>query len=537
MHAFFSRLSHSPISRLAAAVMVTVVVLAWSSIAYCGEIHDAAKSGDVEKVRTLLKGNPDLVFSKDKDGTTPLHYAAQEGHKDVAAFLLASKADVNAKTKIGATPLHWAAFDGHKDVAGVLLANGTDVNAKDNDGNTPLYDAAFYGHKDVVELLLANKADVNARDNDGDTPLKVAVQGGYGDVADLPRQQGGNGSKGTTTGTISTSTRAITTTKTDQTPTASMTKSSSTSTEACAQESHLFKAATDGDLSRVKALITAKADVNAKNTWGNTALMFALAKGHMEVEKVLIAARATDWLRDTLATTTTINDAEPKMDAQDIYKQGFDAFQKGAYNDAALLFTRFLQENPESPLAPNAYYWTGESYMCQKNYEKAIVQFQQVVDKFPKSHKAGKALLRQAEAFGALGDKKRSTTLLKRIVELFPRSEEARLAERKLRGDAHEDTATQPNRPAAEAKVLKGKLEMAFGMSVNGPLRLVSIVSSGRRFEVVLTGKTIVPPGWMEQYFNGAFESGDYSVRGEISGDQITAGQIKYLGTPPDHSK
>jgi tol-pal system protein YbgF len=125
-----------------------------------------------------------------------------------------------------------------------------------------------------------------------------------------------------------------------------------------------------------------------------------------------------------------------KPNPEEIYKQGFDAFQKGSYDNAVALFGQFVKENPDSPLAPNAYYWMGESYMSGKNYEKAIVQFQDVIDKFPKSDKAGKAMLRQADAFSALGDKKSSTTLLKRVVELFPKSEEARLAERRLRGGA-----------------------------------------------------------------------------------------------------
>ena len=45
------------------------------------EIHDAAKSGDVEKVKALLKDNPDLVISQDDIGFTPLHYAAFKGYK------------------------------------------------------------------------------------------------------------------------------------------------------------------------------------------------------------------------------------------------------------------------------------------------------------------------------------------------------------------------------------------------------------------------------------------------------------------------
>ena len=101
-----------PILRLA----VLLVVLAWSRLAFCGEIHDATKAGDLEKVKALLKANPDLVNNKNKDGTTPLHWAAFEGHKDVAEWLLANKADVNAKASDGLTPLHLAASNDKKDV-------------------------------------------------------------------------------------------------------------------------------------------------------------------------------------------------------------------------------------------------------------------------------------------------------------------------------------------------------------------------------------------------------------------------------------
>jgi tol-pal system protein YbgF len=127
---------------------------------------------------------------------------------------------------------------------------------------------------------------------------------------------------------------------------------------------------------------------------------------------------------------------EAKGAPEDLYKQGFDAFQKGAYSDAVPLFMQFVQQNPTAPLAPNAYYWMGESHMNLKIYEKAIVQFQEVIDRFPKSDKAARAMFRQAEAFAAIGDKKSSTTSLKRVIELFPKTEEARLANRALRSGA-----------------------------------------------------------------------------------------------------
>jgi ankyrin repeat protein len=53
-----------------------------------------------------------------------LHEAAYCGCKDVAALLLANKAEVNAKSSKGDTPLHWAVVSGHKDVAALLRQHG-----------------------------------------------------------------------------------------------------------------------------------------------------------------------------------------------------------------------------------------------------------------------------------------------------------------------------------------------------------------------------------------------------------------------------
>lgn len=39
-------------------VFSLLVALAWSNLAFGGEIQDAAQIGDLEKVKALLKGNP-----------------------------------------------------------------------------------------------------------------------------------------------------------------------------------------------------------------------------------------------------------------------------------------------------------------------------------------------------------------------------------------------------------------------------------------------------------------------------------------------
>jgi len=131
---------------------------------------------------------------------------------------------------------------------------------------------------------------------------------------------------------------------------------------------------------------------------------------------------------------TAVVPSVPKVSPEEAYRQGFEAFQKGAYDDAIRLFTQFVKQNPDDVLTPNGYFWMGEGYMNLKNHEKAIVQYQELLDRFPRSDKAARAMFRQGEAFATLGDKKSSTTLMKRVVELFPNSEEARAAQRRLRG-------------------------------------------------------------------------------------------------------
>lgn len=165
---------------------ILMAVLACNCLTFCGEIHDTAEKGDLEKVKALLKEDPNLVFSKDNDGNTPLHSAVKFDHKDVAEFLLANKADVDAKDKWNDwTSLHIAAVDGYKDEAELLLANKADVNAQGKWNITPLLLAAGRGYTNVAELLLAHGADVKAKDNNGWTALHVAAMGGQKNVAEL----------------------------------------------------------------------------------------------------------------------------------------------------------------------------------------------------------------------------------------------------------------------------------------------------------------------------------------------------------------
>jgi ankyrin repeat protein len=160
---------------------ISLITLALSIPAFCGEIHYPAGAGDPQ-VKVLLPPSD------------PMNVAAMSGDLTKIKALIIENSSLVSSRDInnGWTPLHWAAWNGHKDVAELLLSKGANGNAMANDGFTPLHVAAQNGQKDVAELLLANKANVNAKTKEGWTPLHLATGNGHKDLVKLLRQHGGH---------------------------------------------------------------------------------------------------------------------------------------------------------------------------------------------------------------------------------------------------------------------------------------------------------------------------------------------------------
>jgi ankyrin repeat protein len=209
-------------------VLIWVVTATLATSILAGEIHDAAGSGDLERIRRLLNENPALVNDEDYSklmGLTPLHVAADKGqreavelllekgakadpvwgvngmtplilaaranHPEIVRLLLAKRANPNGAAN-GTTGLHWAARDGYIEVVQLLLDGGADVNLRDAANKTPLHVVAASGTKEMAELLIARGADVNAKDKDGNTPWSLTVN--HPDIAELLRKHGALGS-------------------------------------------------------------------------------------------------------------------------------------------------------------------------------------------------------------------------------------------------------------------------------------------------------------------------------------------------------
>jgi ankyrin repeat protein len=149
-------------------------------------VPDAAMAGDVAAVRSLLKSGAD-VNAAQGDGVTGLHWAARQGHEDLANTLIVGGANVRATTRFGAiTPLHLAAERGSGAIVGLLVKAGADVNARTGTGATPLMFAAASGDTAAVKALIDGGAELEAKEREREqTPLIFAAAANRVDVVKL----------------------------------------------------------------------------------------------------------------------------------------------------------------------------------------------------------------------------------------------------------------------------------------------------------------------------------------------------------------
>ena len=171
--------------RIAAALKAPAVallaVLLSGALLTDSPVADAAMTGDLASVRTLLSDGAD-VNAPQGDGMTALHWAARAADADLARLLLEAGAEVGAATRIGAyAPLHLASEVGGSEVVGLLLEAGAEQTATTADvgGATPLHLAAGAGEADAVRLLLEHGGDADVREARwGQTPLMYAAARG-----------------------------------------------------------------------------------------------------------------------------------------------------------------------------------------------------------------------------------------------------------------------------------------------------------------------------------------------------------------------
>ena len=227
------------------------------AIKYLDDLVDFSP-GDIEDF-------PKIFNLVDKEGHTPLHFAAACGHRKIVEAILHEASlqyfslnfcpeIFNLVDKKGRTPLHLAARHGHLDIVKALTvpfdALPDSYGITDNEGCTPLHLAARHGHEEIVKELLSNaiiKVGITKMNSNFDVLMNAETK------VDIPDKNG-------------------------FTP--------------------LHYATYEGNLDIVKTLISAKANVDIPDFENRTPLHYAVQKGNLDIVKALISAKANVYSPD-----------------------------------------------------------------------------------------------------------------------------------------------------------------------------------------------------------------------------------------------
>jgi uncharacterized protein len=196
-----------------------VTMLAWLALAHAGELHQAARVCDADRMRQLLSRHPSLNETDD-NGMTPLHIGIDARQKACVWLLLEAGADRKARDRQGRTALdaadkiadqrdrtlilymlknfgqemprgpmgpkpwslEYSVMHRQTNVTRMLLELGADPNATGTGGTTPLADAALKGDLDGVRVLLARGARPKVISQAGTQPIHDAALGDNAEV-------------------------------------------------------------------------------------------------------------------------------------------------------------------------------------------------------------------------------------------------------------------------------------------------------------------------------------------------------------------
>ena len=217
-------------------------------------VIEAVRQRDGKALAALLKGKGVDVNTRQPDGATALHWAANLDDVPAAEQLLRAGADADAANDYDVTPLMLAAENGSAKMVAALLKGGAQPNKALPSGETVLMIAARTGGAAAVDALAGRGADVNAAEKaKGQTPLMWAVSEQHLDVARTLIARGAHVNAAARSGFTA-----------------------------------LMFAARTGDIETARLLLKHGADVNAAAADGTAAILIAAVRGNVPMAEFLL---------------------------------------------------------------------------------------------------------------------------------------------------------------------------------------------------------------------------------------------------------
>ncbi len=118
----------------------------WGDMWTGSPLYIACSKANIYALEKMVENGADLNYDFSEYNAVPLlhytinykQYIRNEDYKELIAFLILNKIDINKKNSDGQTPLMTALKNGDIDTFNALIAGGADVTLKDNNGLTAL---------------------------------------------------------------------------------------------------------------------------------------------------------------------------------------------------------------------------------------------------------------------------------------------------------------------------------------------------------------------------------------------------------------
>lgn len=252
----------------------------------------AVARGHAETVRLLLAAgaSPNAVG---KDGRVALHLALEGGSTDTLKHLLAARANPNLADGGGRLPLVMMVEKGDAAAVQLLLQAGARANVVVGGNDTPLHQAVARGHVEIVKALLAAGAEPDAMPGGREPALQLAMTRDLLPVGAALLGKGANPELAVANGVPP-----------------------------------LHRAAIEGRPAWARLLIAHKAQLNRLHGKA-TPLYWSVQKGHLEVARELLAAKANPDIGLDGGSWTALH-----MAANDGLEQAFQILVAGGANRA-----------------------------------------------------------------------------------------------------------------------------------------------------------------------------------------------------------
>ena len=157
-----------------------------------GELVEASRAGDVEKVRELIDKGVDVNGFKDRRNA--LMAATEGGHAEIVELLIKAEADVDAQYWLGLginrmSPLHQASMNGDLKIMKLLIDADANVNIRTGTRDTALMLIFIMGNLsgsqklEVAKVLVEAGANIRIKDGEGRTVVDYAELKGHKSAA------------------------------------------------------------------------------------------------------------------------------------------------------------------------------------------------------------------------------------------------------------------------------------------------------------------------------------------------------------------